>query len=505
MMSKEKLLRKRINRREALSTAGKIAIGVIVTGAVAGLGGYYVGSTAIPPKTITKTTTVTAAATTVKETTTVTAPATTVTTTVTKTVRTPIKPKEVVLHIGCSDWLIQDEYVKKKMKEHIINNVPEVVDVEFHAMAGVGSEELHKVYATWLSAGQKKPDILWTDVVWAQMLGEKGWLEPLNKYVTIADEAKFFEKPFWSYADPPEPGGNLYGLRLFADVPFLYARKDLLKEFGFNFPETYDELVQQAKTILEKYPDMYGFLFWGTRSEGMVLDWLEILTAFGGRIYDEEGNVILDSPEGISATQFMVDLIHKYKITPPEIINMDVMDIRSAFIEGKAVFMRNWAFVTRDANNPEISKIVGKWVAGPNPKGPAGIRAHNIGGWAFSINAFSENKETAARAILALTADADFVKIAVLRYGWSPALKELCDPTKHPDISEKYPWYGPKFKDVVENTILRPPKRWPEVNEVLAGEIHAALSGAKSVEDALHTAAREIARIQGTKAPYAGA
>jgi len=110
-------------------------------------------------------------------------------------------------------------------------------------------------------------------------------------------------------------------------------------------------------------------------------------------------------------------------------------------------------------------------------------------------------KEIAARAILALTADANFVKDV---HVWSPALKELIDPTKHPDVSEKFPWYGPKFKDVVENTILRPPKRWPEVNEILAGEIHAALSGAKPVEDALHTAAREIARIQGTKAPYAG-
>jgi multiple sugar transport system substrate-binding protein len=503
---------KRISRREAISTAGKIAISAVVAGVVAGVGGYYAGSAAAAPRTVEKTIertvtqtvaaaerTVTATVTAPGTTMTVTAPATTVTTTT--TVTAPIKPREVVLTIGASNWLIPDEEVERRIKEQIMSKVPEVVDIKFELMAGVGSEELHKIYATWLSAGKKEPDILWTDVVWAQMLGEKGWLEPLNKYITLADKDKFFDSAFYSYA----LDGTVYGLRAFADVPFLYARKSLLKEFGFKFPETYEELVNQAKTIIAKYPDMYGFLFWGTRSEGMVLDWYEIFTAFGGRLYDDKGNVILDSPEGIAGTQFMVDLIYKYKITPPEIINMDVIDIKDAYIEGKAAFIRNWAFVAGEASNPKVSKIVDDWITGPNPKGPAGIRAHNIGGWAFSINAFSDKKDVAAKAILALTADVEFVKeIWVLHIGWSPALKELIDPTKHPEVSKKYPQYGPTFKDVIETAILRPYKRWPEVCDVLAGEIHAALAGAKKVEDALHTAAREIARILGTKAPYAG-
>jgi len=42
-------LRKRMNRREALSTAGKVAIGVIVAGVAAGLGGYY-GAQMMAPK-----------------------------------------------------------------------------------------------------------------------------------------------------------------------------------------------------------------------------------------------------------------------------------------------------------------------------------------------------------------------------------------------------------------------------------------------------------------------
>ena len=77
----------KFSRREALSTAGKVAISAIIAGVIAGLGGYYAGTT-ISPRTITetKTKTVTAGATTVKETVTVTAPG--VTTTVTAPVST---------------------------------------------------------------------------------------------------------------------------------------------------------------------------------------------------------------------------------------------------------------------------------------------------------------------------------------------------------------------------------------------------------------------------------
>ncbi|MCL7402012.1 MAG: BMP family ABC transporter substrate-binding protein [Thaumarchaeota archaeon] len=71
--------KKKISRREALSTAGKVAVGVVAAGVVAGAAGYYAGSSVAPAATtITLTKTVTAAAETV------TVP-TTITQTVTKT------------------------------------------------------------------------------------------------------------------------------------------------------------------------------------------------------------------------------------------------------------------------------------------------------------------------------------------------------------------------------------------------------------------------------------
>lgn len=95
------MMAKRLTRRKALSTAAKIATGVIVAGVVAGVGGYYAGSAVAAPVTVTKTETktVTAAASvvtsTVREvsTTTVTSPVT-VTRTVTAAAA-PTKPLKI--------------------------------------------------------------------------------------------------------------------------------------------------------------------------------------------------------------------------------------------------------------------------------------------------------------------------------------------------------------------------------------------------------------------------
>lgn len=62
---KENPLSRNLTRRKALSTAGKVAVGVVAAGVVGGLGGYYAGSMAAAPVTETKTVTVGAATVTV--------------------------------------------------------------------------------------------------------------------------------------------------------------------------------------------------------------------------------------------------------------------------------------------------------------------------------------------------------------------------------------------------------------------------------------------------------
>jgi len=60
--------RQTITRRQALSTAAKVAVSAVVAGVVAGVGGYYAGAAAAPTKTVASTVTATAPPTTVTKT-----------------------------------------------------------------------------------------------------------------------------------------------------------------------------------------------------------------------------------------------------------------------------------------------------------------------------------------------------------------------------------------------------------------------------------------------------
>jgi len=82
MVGERDLLRKKISRRKAITTAGKIAISAVVAGVVAGVGGYYAGTSAAPAATVTKTVVSTT-----------TAPPRTITKTVTKSVAKPLSLK----------------------------------------------------------------------------------------------------------------------------------------------------------------------------------------------------------------------------------------------------------------------------------------------------------------------------------------------------------------------------------------------------------------------------
>ena len=56
----QSIMNKRITRRDAITTAGKIAITAVVAGVVAGIGGYFAGGGGAPAKTVTETVTKTA-------------------------------------------------------------------------------------------------------------------------------------------------------------------------------------------------------------------------------------------------------------------------------------------------------------------------------------------------------------------------------------------------------------------------------------------------------------
>ena len=61
-------------------------------------------------------------------------------------------------------------------------------------------------------------------------------------------------------------------------------------------PRTFADLLQIA-SLKDKFNLPYGFLFQGQAYEGLVTVACEFFWGSGGRIFDEAGSLVLDSPE----------------------------------------------------------------------------------------------------------------------------------------------------------------------------------------------------------------
>lgn len=135
---------------------------------------------------------------------------------------------------------------------------------------------------------------------------DMGALTDIDEYFT--DE----EKENYLYYDLGNILEGQYALPVVVGNPrILAANMDLLNAAGIDkIPSTWDELVSAYKTIQEKTPDVTAFLQdWGNPHYGSLNEifWPYFWGA-GGEIVDEEGNLTIDSAEGLAATEYLYSL-----------------------------------------------------------------------------------------------------------------------------------------------------------------------------------------------------
>jgi multiple sugar transport system substrate-binding protein len=264
MNSRKNILAKKLSRREALSTAGKVAISAVVAGVVAGVGGYLAGSAAAPGRetvTETKTVTSTVGAATVTETKTVTAGAATVTQTqtvtqtITRTVTagappTEIKP-EITITFASPEWLPGrlTGLIAEKFPEWSARKLGKAVAVKMDLIPwGV----IHDRITTTLAAKSKEPTLLISDSQWLGELYVGGHILRMNPIIEKDPELqqllnRFDESLVNYYMTYPQGNrNNIVGFGHEGDVIALVVRRDILMhpgerenfkaQFGYDLP-----------------------------------------------------------------------------------------------------------------------------------------------------------------------------------------------------------------------------------------------------------------------------
>jgi len=344
------------------------------------------------------------------------------------------------------------------------------------------ANQRHQLYVQWLNARVGNPDILQLDVIWTPEFAAAGWVLPLQRFGPSS--ADFFpatiEANTWA--------GKLYALPWFADVGLLYRRTDLVP----NEPKYLPELVSDARTVMARQGGpKYGIVWQGARYEGLITTFVEYLGAFGGRILDERGQVVVNRPEAVKALEFMRDELYGAKVAPLDVLTWHEEEARFAFQNGNAVFMRNWPYAYEPMGNKKDSRVAGKYTVSPMPAAGNGI-GHStaaLGGAQLAINAYSESPDAAYRLIAYLTAPEQMLERAqaVGQYPTRPAM--YGDERLRAALAIPLD----QARRAIESATPRPVTPiYTELSEILQIELHRALVGQAKPQEALDAAAAKI-------------
>lgn len=191
-------------------------------------------------------------------------------------------------------------------------------------------------------AAGSPPDVLimgsWLGRVWA----EYGVIEPIDEHLTEDDINDFFE----SDLSAGIIDGKHYVWPWFNQGATLMVNKDIADNRGVTLPAnkegdwTAPEFLQAAQKMTfdssgSGKVDTYGFAVFGIEP---AIHWQQIgwFGSFGADFFNEAGDkIVLNSPEGKNALNFLLDLQDKHKVTPPGGAGLAVSDLSEMFLQSR--------------------------------------------------------------------------------------------------------------------------------------------------------------------------
>ena len=325
----------------------------------------------------------------------------------------------------------------------------------------------------------------------APIWGAAGWIEPLNFSAEYdVDDILPAMRAGLS------ANGQLYAAPFYGESSMVMYRGDLADAAGVTIADndSWENVKAAAAAMHDPDNGVYGACLRGKPGWGDNAAFITtVANSFGARWFDENMMPQLDSPEWNAAVSFYVDMLQSYG--PPGSEGNSFNEILALYNEDKCGL---WIDATIAASFLENENV--RYAQSPNAGNPVG--ANWLWAWAFAIPAGSPNAEEAQKFIEWATSK-EYVQAVGNHpdFGWGSvptgqrastymipefqAVAKFADAemaaidSAAPEATDLKPYVGVQFVAIPE---------FPEIGSAFGQEMAAALSGAKSVEDALAAA-----------------
>jgi multiple sugar transport system substrate-binding protein len=352
------------------------------------------------------------------------------------------------------------------------------------------STQYHDLLSQKLKNRDRSVDVMLIDVTWPPGFASAGWIRPLDDVFPVDARAAFLEGPIAANTF----AGRIYGVPSRVDAGMLYYRRDLLERHGFAPPTTWPELVRQAHAILgaerPAQPALAGYSTQLKQYEGLVCNLLELIGSNGGALVAAAPGgprAAVDSPAAVEAVRFARDEIVG-ALAPRGTLAYEESESLSLFVQGLAVFHRNWPYAWDVANNPTSSRVAGRVGVTALPAFAGHPSVSTLGGYQYAISAHSL-KAREAWTFVAFMTSREMQKYFAVRGRLAPALTALYDD---PDVLAA----NPQFVDQRASFVSARPRPstplYPMVSNVLQRYFSRALAGAEPIGPLASSAAAEV-------------
>ncbi|KAB2905410.1 MAG: sugar ABC transporter substrate-binding protein [Anaerolineae bacterium] len=263
--------------------------------------------------------------------------------------------------------------------------------------------------------------------------------------------------------------GSNYGVPVFSNCLAWFTNTDMLETAGVAVPTTWDELREAAAALTTE--DRFGLSLSATHSEEGTFQWLAFLWSAGSDI------PTLNDEGGQAALQLWVDLVSEGYMSQG-ILGWGQWDAKDEFGNLRAAMNMNgpWVLGSLRDDYPDVN-----WQVSPIPSDK--VTTSILGGENYGISSTSRNVE-AAWEYIAWTQEPE---------NYKQFLKDVQQFPSRMDVAEDTYWADDPVLSVFLAQIQQARPRayganYLEMSNAIQDAIQAAISGQKSVKEALDDA-----------------
>ena len=369
---------------------------------------------------------------------------------------------------------VWDEAVRRFERAH--PDIPVTREVGPHS-----STAFHDLVTQKLKNRDPGIDVYFLDVVWLAEFAAAGWTLPLESRFGERQQSEFLEGTIrastWQ--------GRVNAVPAFIDAGMLYFRKDLLEKYHVPVPTTWSQLDAAARRIVAaerpSQPGLLGYSGQFKQYEGLVCDLLEFVTAKGGRFVDDQATrATLSEPPTIEAIRWVRDQVIG-GIAPRSVLTYQEPESLALFLQGLAVFHRNWPYAWDVSNDERQSRVAGKVGIAPLPGFGEGAGRSALGGWLYGISSYSRHADAAWKFVeyMSTTANSEWCEAVgqvpanteAAKASWvqqSQPLKAIVETSKNPKTQYlQLPTYLPDWGKILKTEME------PDFQKVLQKQLSA--------------------------------